>query len=94
MSNDRNYLTATRDELLSFIRQNDLIAEQELRRRDGRSPARTTPTITFTRNQSPVRPWTCNIVLPDDEYHGGEGTTQCEALIMASINWAMHGSVK
>lgn len=52
------------------------------------------PEITWSRNQSPVRPWTCNIVLPNGEYHGGEGTTQCEALIMASIHWAMHGETK
>lgn len=41
-----------------------------------------------------VRPWSCSIIVGSGEYHGGEGTTQCEALIMASIHWAMHGETK
>lgn len=58
------------------------------------------PEVTFYRapdhekERIGYREWVCSIRLPDGEYHGGEGTTQCEALIMASIHWAMHGETK
>jgi hypothetical protein len=56
---------------------------------------RTAPRIDFYHNaMNKVRPWTCSIRLPDGEFHGGEGTTQCEALMLACINWAMHGTTK
>lgn len=56
---------------------------------------RNAPRIDFYNDPSnSARPWTCSIWLSDDEYHGGEGTTQCEALIMATIHWAMHGVTK
>lgn len=52
------------------------------------------PEIGFYHEPDASFPWRCSIRLSDGEYHGGEGQSQCEALILASIHWAMHGSVK
>lgn len=58
---------------------------------------RTAPQIDFYYRADiahAVRPWSCSILIGPDEYHGGEGMTQCEALMLATIHWAMHGTTK
>lgn len=40
------------------------------------------------------RVWTATIRMPDSEMHSGDGTTKCEALLLANIHWAMHGETK
>lgn len=61
---------------------------------EDRRSKRTAPQIDFYHRSDYDLPWSCSIMIGPDEYHGGDGTTQCEALIMASIHWAMHGTTK